>query len=88
MKTILITGASSTLGIELIKKINQKNYRYICLVNSQNIPKINKNNKMSIFKCNFANLNALKNFNNNINNLNLEFSAIIHTLGKKLTIKF
>ena len=87
MKTILITGASSTLGIELIKKINQKNYRYICLVNSQNIPKINKNNKMSIFKCNFANLNALKNFNNNINNLNLEFSAIIHLACPKIKLK-
>lgn len=87
MKTILITGASSTLGVELIKKIKKKNYKYICLVNSRSIPKVNRNNKMSIFKCDFGNLNSLKKFNNHINNLNLEFSAVVHLACPKIKLK-
>lgn len=42
---------------------------------------------MTIFKCDFGKLNSLKKYYNNINNLNLEFSAVIHLACPKIKLK-
>lgn len=85
MKTILITGASSTLGMRIIKKIIKKNYKLICLVNSRRLPKYNS--KMLIFKSNFENINCLTKLNKNLNSLNLKFSTVIHLACPKIKLK-
>ena len=65
-KNILITGVNSGIGLCILKRIvNENNVLAFVNNNSDQAEKI-KTNNLSIFKCDFSNINNLNSFEQNI----------------------
>lgn len=78
-QNILITGANSGIGLDLVKKLNnQNNILAFVNLNDDNIEKI-KNDKIKVAACNFSNVNSIADHKKTITDFNP--SIIINCAG-------
>ena len=85
MLNILITGGSSSLGREVIKKIHSKKVNIFCQIYKAK-PFFKKKN-IQFFNSNFSNQNSLKKFINIILKKKKKIDFILHFPSSKIKIK-
>ena len=83
---LLITGASSSIGIETINQLDP-NYKIIALYdkNKERLEKI-KNKNLEIYKIDLSDLNQTEKLLTYLENNNLIPNKILHIASKKLTV--
>ena len=88
MKNVLITGASSGIGLEIAKTLAKKNYNLVIIASNlaritkakKEINKINKGIDCHVYLCDLSNLTKAKKIFNKINK-NINIDILINNFG-------
>lgn len=77
MKTVLITGAYSGVGNQLVNKFLNENYKIVAL----DIKDIEEKENLLFYNCNITDDNRLNEIKKDLNNKNIIFDLIINVAG-------